>query len=127
MQNGGGCGKITRPMLEVQNISFAWGKAPLLDDVTFSVAPGEVAALEEHLVSRDAKEQPKVDVLDGPKEVPFGFPPVTCLLKESGLLVAVNLAMDAVTVRITLPDGSTFDETLPRNGVSVRECRGGVR
>ena len=32
-------------MLEVQNISFAWGDAPLLDDVTFSVAPGEVAAL----------------------------------------------------------------------------------
>ena len=32
-------------MLEVRNISFSWGKAPLLDDVTFSVAPGEVAAL----------------------------------------------------------------------------------
>ena len=32
-------------MLEVQNISFAWGDAPLLDNVTFSVAPGEVAAL----------------------------------------------------------------------------------
>ena len=32
-------------MLEVQNISFSWGKTPLLDDVTFSVAPGEVAAL----------------------------------------------------------------------------------
>ena len=32
-------------MLEVQDISFAWGKAPLLDGVTFSVAPGEVAAL----------------------------------------------------------------------------------
>jgi ABC-2 type transport system ATP-binding protein len=32
-------------MLEVQDISFSWGKAPLLDGVTFSVAPGEVAAL----------------------------------------------------------------------------------
>ena len=32
-------------MLEVRNISFAWGKTPLLDDVTFSVSPGEVAAL----------------------------------------------------------------------------------
>ena len=32
-------------MLEAQNISFAWGDAPLLADVTFSVAPGEVAAL----------------------------------------------------------------------------------
>ena len=32
-------------MLEVRNISFSWGKDPLLDDVTFSVAPGEVAAL----------------------------------------------------------------------------------
>ena len=32
-------------MLEVRNISFAWGDTLLLDDVTFSVAPGEVAAL----------------------------------------------------------------------------------
>lgn len=32
-------------MLEARNISFAWGDAPLLDDVTFSVAPGDVAAL----------------------------------------------------------------------------------
>ena len=32
-------------MLEAQHISFSWGRAPLLDDVTFSVAPGEVAAL----------------------------------------------------------------------------------
>ena len=32
-------------MLEARNISFAWGDAPLLDDVTFCVAPGEVAAL----------------------------------------------------------------------------------
>ena len=32
-------------MLEAQDISFAWGKAQLLDGVTFSVAPGEVAAL----------------------------------------------------------------------------------
>ena len=32
-------------MLEAQDISFAWGKAPLLDGVTFSAAPGEVAAL----------------------------------------------------------------------------------
>ena len=88
---------------------------------------GEVAALEPHLVTRDAKAQPKVEVVDGPKEVPFGFPPVTCLLKESGLLVAVNIAPEPVAVRITLPDGRTFDETLPRNGVSVRECRGGVQ
>ena len=32
-------------MLDVQNISFSWGKTSLFDDVTFSVAPGEVAAL----------------------------------------------------------------------------------
>lgn len=32
-------------MLEVQDISFAWGREPLFDGVTFSVAPGEVAAL----------------------------------------------------------------------------------
>ena len=88
---------------------------------------GEVAALEPHLVTRDAKRQPEVEVTSGPKSVEFGFPPVTCLLKESGLLVAVNIAPEPVAVRITLPDGRTFDETLPRNGMSVRECRGGVR
>jgi len=32
-------------MLEVQDISFAWGREPLFGGVTFSVAPGEVAAL----------------------------------------------------------------------------------
>ena len=38
-------GRIREPMLEVQHISFSWGQTPLLDDVTFSVAPGEVAVL----------------------------------------------------------------------------------
>ena len=38
-------GRIRGPMLEAQHISFSWGRAPLLDDVTFSVAPGEVAVL----------------------------------------------------------------------------------
>lgn len=32
-------------MLEVRNISFSWGAARILDDVSFSVASGEVAAL----------------------------------------------------------------------------------
>lgn len=32
-------------MLEVQHISFAWGATPLLNDVSFSVAPGETAVL----------------------------------------------------------------------------------
>lgn len=32
-------------MLEVQHISFAWGRKLLLDDVSFSVAPGETAVL----------------------------------------------------------------------------------
>lgn len=32
-------------MLEVKHISFSWGRVPLLDDVSFSVAPGETVAL----------------------------------------------------------------------------------
>lgn len=32
-------------MLEVRHISFSWGRVPLLEDVTFQVAPGEVAVL----------------------------------------------------------------------------------
>lgn len=32
-------------MLEVKHISFSWGRAPLLNDVSFTVAPGETVAL----------------------------------------------------------------------------------
>ena len=32
-------------MLEVKHISFSWGRAPLLDDVSFTVAPGATVAL----------------------------------------------------------------------------------
>ncbi len=32
-------------MLEVQHISFSWGRKPLLEDVSFSIAPGETAVL----------------------------------------------------------------------------------
>ena len=32
-------------MLEVQNITFSWGRTRLLEDVSFSVAPGETAVL----------------------------------------------------------------------------------
>lgn len=32
-------------MLEVKHISFSWGRTPLLDDVSFTVTPGETVAL----------------------------------------------------------------------------------
>ncbi len=32
-------------MLEVKHISFSWGRTPLLDDVSFTVAPSETVAL----------------------------------------------------------------------------------
>ncbi len=32
-------------MLEAQHISFSWGRRPLLEDVSFSVSPGETAVL----------------------------------------------------------------------------------
>ena len=42
---GGYLVEYPRLMLEVQHISFSWGRVPLLEDVSFSVAPGEIAVL----------------------------------------------------------------------------------
>ena len=39
-------------MLEAQDISFAWGKAPLLDGVTFSVGKGSSVELPPQSVVR---------------------------------------------------------------------------
>lgn len=43
--SGGYLVEYPRLMLEVQHISFSWGRTSLLEDVSFSVAPGEIAVL----------------------------------------------------------------------------------
>ena len=80
----------------------------------------EVKALEPDLISRDAAKQPVLAVVDGPKADPLGQFPVTALLKETGRLVAASSADDPVTVRFTMPDGTSFKHRFERNGVLVR-------
>ena len=38
-------------MLEVKHISFSWGRGPLLDDVSFTVAPGEIPEMMAKLAA----------------------------------------------------------------------------
>lgn len=61
---------------------------------------GEIASIQNDLTTRDAPRQPSVEVLDGPAQDACGQPSVTCLLKSTGLLMAVNAATNAVTARI---------------------------
>ena len=72
---------------------------------TFSVTR-EMASIHDDLASRDAKDQPSITFLEGPKEDLCGNPSVTCLLKEGAdgkgrMLLAANARNDkAVKVRI---------------------------
>lgn len=79
----------------------------------------EVSALSSQLVTRDAAVQPKVHVVEGPQKASFGFPSVTALLKESGLLIVVNISTEPVRAVLSLPDGRKRDVALARNGVLV--------
>lgn len=79
----------------------------------------EVSLLSPQLVTRDATVQPTVTITDGPQKAAFGFGSVTALLKESGLLIAVNIAPEPVKAVISLPDGRKQEVSLGRNGVFV--------
>lgn len=83
----------------------------------------EVSALSSQLLTRDAVVQPKVQIVEGPQKASFGFPSVTALLKESGLLVAVNISTETVKAVLSLPDGRRQEMTLARNGVFVGAFR----
>ena len=80
----------------------------------------EVKNLEPDLISRDAAQQPKIEIIDGPKVDPLGQFPVTALLKETGRLIAATTAIEPVTARFTLPDGTSFTHRFVRNGVLVK-------
>ena len=64
------------------------------------------------LLERTPKEQPKVEILEGPKRDPLDVDAsVTCLYKVhegKGRLIAVNATTEKVTARFRLPDGSVF-------------------
>ena len=79
----------------------------------------EVSALSPQLVTRDATVQPTVTITDGPQKAAFGFCSVTALLKECGLLIAVNIAPEPVKAVLSLPDGHKQEVSLARNGVYV--------
>ena len=79
----------------------------------------EVSALSPQLVTRDAAVQPRVQIVEGPQKASLGFPSVTVLLKESGLLIAVNISIGPVKAVLSLPDGRRQEVSLGRNGVFV--------
>ena len=79
----------------------------------------EVSALSPQLTTRDAAIQPTVRIVEGPQKASYGFPSVTALLKESGLLIAVNISTEPVKAVLSLPDGWRKEIALGRNGVFV--------
>ena len=95
----------------------------------------EIAALQGDLLTRTAADQPKVEILSGPKKDFYGYPPVSALLKagDSPLLATVNAATNAVkaVVRVDgfrraeeIGKGRVFDAA---NGISDEWEPYGVR
>ena len=87
----------------VRNVPERWKE--------FCALVPELAAMQDDLSSRDAGVQPKVEVLEGPRLDRLGFASVSCLLKETGLLLAVNSTTETVKARISFRRG---DEELVR-------------
>ena len=68
-------------------------------------------------------EKPQADEFPMiPRDLKFAFgqPPISALLKETGLLVAANSATGEVAARFTMPDGKVFAHVFERNGVLVK-------
>ena len=76
--------------------------------------------MADALASRDAAHQPEIEIMSGPKVDAFGQPSISCLQKETGLVVAANSAAGQVAARFTMADGKTFTHVFERNGVLVR-------
>jgi len=77
----------------------------------------EVRSYEKDLVSRDALQQPRCEIVDGVRVDEAGNFPVSFLLKESGLLVAVNSSGTPVTARFTFANGKSFEHRFEYAGV----------
>lgn len=74
--------------------------------------------------ARDAAIQPEVRIVEGPEKSSYGFPSITALMKEKGLLIAVNISSDPVKAVLSLPDGRRQKLSLARNGVFVGKFGG---
>ena len=79
----------------------------------------EVNALIPDLISYDAEEQPKAEVVSGPKvdeccNFPIGF-----LLKSTGLFIACNSSSQPVTAEFKFPNGKKLTHAFERNGVFI--------
>ena len=79
----------------------------------------ELSALSSQLVARDAAVQPEARVVEGPQKASYGFCSVKALLKECGLLIAVNISTESVKAVLSLPNGRKREVSLGRNGVFV--------
>ncbi|MBE6397820.1 MAG: hypothetical protein E7046_12530 [Lentisphaerae bacterium] len=79
----------------------------------------ELTALSPQLVTRDAAVQPEVTIVEGPQKASYGFCSVKALLKECGLLIAVNISTESVKAVLSLPNGRKREVSLGRNGVFV--------
>ena len=103
----------------------------------------ELNVVKDDLVTRDAKTQPKAEIVRGEPCDELGYPAVTVLLKEGvrgPLLVAVNASSRPVTARIPLGggtsakslfepaprhlslDGGALTDDFPPLGVRVYRC-----
>lgn len=70
---------------------------------SFTNVVSELNAVKGDLVSRDAKDQPTIDIVEGDAKDELGFPAITALLKEGAeerLLIAVNSSSHAVKARM---------------------------
>ena len=100
-----------------------WGHDPKHTEELYSVTR-ELASIADDLTSRDAKVQPKVEIVAGTAKDPGGYSSVSCLLKDGAdgkgpLLIAASSLVygDPVTVRIPLEAGKV--ETVFENGRKV--------
>ena len=82
----------------------------------------ELAVHGGELVSEDAPSQPQVLFRSGAKTDVFGGPGIACRLTVNGLMIAVNMTVQDVDIRYTLPSGETFDNRLLRNGTLVHRA-----
>ncbi len=87
----------------------------------FSAVTREVAALHDDIAARDAAVQPTVRIVSGPERDIRGNKSVQCLLKETGLLLAVNSSTKDVVAGVSLPGGRDATFKLEPFGVLVEK------
>ena len=91
---------------------------------TFSRVIREISSMEKDLAARDAEVQPKVEIVSGPKKNIRGIASVNVLLKETGLLMALNSSTNQVVAEVKLPGiDKSKTLTLEPFGVAVERVK----